>query len=255
MSIIRVIKDKGYAVISNKPLQNKELSWEARGLLAYLLSKPDDWMVRNYDLYKQSPAGRTKVDRILRELKEHGHLVRKTIKNKETGNLEWVSTVYETPQEIGNVPKPDVPKANVPKPDVIVTTEKQSTETTKKPPPTEKPKKLSPLQAATKELEEFFCTVRGCQRPNWSIDPKRLNVTWSTPLVRIFKKCDEDMLKSKNVIHRAVSEMMKDGLTFSMPVQIYKKVDSLIADLNAPKVAPKTTPGMDALSQRLYGSG
>ena len=116
-------------------------------------------------------------------------------------------------------------------------------------PPTEK--KLSPYSKATKELEELFCAARGCPIPDWSIDPKGLNRTWSTPLGNIWKKCDKDMLKSKNVIHRAIREMMADGLTFSMPVQIYKKVDSLLADGNK----PQTTPGMDALSQRLYGSG
>jgi len=42
MSIIRVKKDKGYFVASNKPFNNKNLSWEARGILGYLLSKPDD---------------------------------------------------------------------------------------------------------------------------------------------------------------------------------------------------------------------
>ena len=49
MSIIKIGKKRGdqYAVITRHTLQNKELSWEARGMLAYLLSKPEDWHVRD----------------------------------------------------------------------------------------------------------------------------------------------------------------------------------------------------------------
>jgi len=94
-----VKKDKGYFVASNKPFNDKSLSWEARGVLPYLLSKPDDWTVRNGDLYKQGPAGINKVKRMLRELKDAGYLERTRVK-KPDGTFEWESTVHETPLTI-----------------------------------------------------------------------------------------------------------------------------------------------------------
>lgn len=99
MTIIRVKKDKGYFVASNKPFNDKSLSWEARGMLGYLLSKPDDWIVRNVDLYRQGPAGKNKVKRILTQLKNAGYLVRTRIRQPD-GTFEWESTLYETPPTI-----------------------------------------------------------------------------------------------------------------------------------------------------------
>ena len=97
-AIIRVKKDKGYFRVSNQPFNDRRLTWEARGMLGYLLSKPDDWTVRNGDLYKQGPAGINKVKRILKELSDHGYLVRRRIR-KEDGTFEWETTLYETPPE------------------------------------------------------------------------------------------------------------------------------------------------------------
>ncbi len=95
-NIIRVVKDKRYFTASNVPFNDSRLSWEARGVMGYLLSKPDNWIVRNVDLYKQSDAGKHKVKRILTELKDAGYLVRKCFR-KPDGTFEWESTVYETP--------------------------------------------------------------------------------------------------------------------------------------------------------------
>ncbi|MGR5875594.1 hypothetical protein ACT7DH_27750 [Bacillus pacificus] len=43
MGIFRVKKDVNYSVIHNTPLRDEKLSWRAKGLLAYMLSLPDDW--------------------------------------------------------------------------------------------------------------------------------------------------------------------------------------------------------------------
>ena len=69
MSIIRVKKDKNYFAASNVPFNDKRLSWEARGVMGYLLSKPDNWQVRFDDLVNQGDAKRFKLRRILRNLK------------------------------------------------------------------------------------------------------------------------------------------------------------------------------------------
>ena len=43
MAIFRVERNKGYTVMSNHHLRNKELSLKAKGLLSQMLSLPEDW--------------------------------------------------------------------------------------------------------------------------------------------------------------------------------------------------------------------
>ena len=93
--IIRVKKKKNdYFMALNAPFNDENLSFGARGVLAYLLSKPDDWQVFNEDLYSQSPASRTAVDRMLKELKDNGYLRRFQVPN-EKGHRVWVTEIYE----------------------------------------------------------------------------------------------------------------------------------------------------------------
>lgn len=65
-------KDRPFFVMNRKSAQDKRLSWEARGVLAYLLSKPDDWQLMVIDL--QQNCGRDKVKKIITELAEFGYL-------------------------------------------------------------------------------------------------------------------------------------------------------------------------------------
>lgn len=94
MSIIRVKKNKDYFAVSNQPFNDDHLSWEARGVMGYLLSKPDDWSVRFNDLVRSGPAGDHKVRRILKELEDAGYLVRERFQ-KPDGTFDWQSTIYE----------------------------------------------------------------------------------------------------------------------------------------------------------------
>ena len=96
MSIIRVKKDSKYFAASNEPFNDNRLSWEARGVMGYLLSKPDDWQVMFNDLVNSGPAGAKVIRRVLKELQEYKYLDRKRNQLPD-GKFEWVSTIYETP--------------------------------------------------------------------------------------------------------------------------------------------------------------
>ncbi len=43
MAVFRVERNKGYTVMSNHHLRNKELTLNAKGLLSQMLSLPEDW--------------------------------------------------------------------------------------------------------------------------------------------------------------------------------------------------------------------
>jgi hypothetical protein len=96
--IIRIEKNKNYSVVSNVPANDDKLSWEARGILYYLLTKPDGWECRNQDLINKGPAGGDKIERIIDELQEHGYITRQRYQ-KEDGTFDWVTTIHEMPVE------------------------------------------------------------------------------------------------------------------------------------------------------------
>jgi len=46
MGIIRIKKTKNYSVISNQIASDPNISWGAKGLLFYLLTRPDNWQTK-----------------------------------------------------------------------------------------------------------------------------------------------------------------------------------------------------------------
>lgn len=98
-TIIRTIKDKDhpYKLFNTTFARDKRLSFEARGIMAYLLSKPDDWQTNTTDLINQSEAGRDKVYRILKELRTYGYLERRQ-EHSQRGQFEQqVIYIHEIP--------------------------------------------------------------------------------------------------------------------------------------------------------------
>ena len=59
-TVVRVHKNKDnpYVMLNKQFLSDCRLSWRSKGLLAYLLSKPDDWQIMIVDLVKQSKGGK-----------------------------------------------------------------------------------------------------------------------------------------------------------------------------------------------------
>jgi hypothetical protein len=98
--IIRSTHRDRYVIISKVPLEDMRLSWRSRGLHAYLLSKPDGWIVMVAHLVKQSPDGKATVMACLKELEGYGYIVRKP-KPRVSGRFSTAPCyVYEEPQEI-----------------------------------------------------------------------------------------------------------------------------------------------------------
>ena len=61
MPVFRVERNKGYTVMSNHHLRNKDLSLKAKGLLSQMLSLPEDW---DYTLKGLALINREKIDAI-----------------------------------------------------------------------------------------------------------------------------------------------------------------------------------------------
>ena len=61
MAVFRVEKNRGYTVMSNHHLRNKDLSLKAKGLLSQMLSLPEDW---DFTLKGLSLINREQIDAI-----------------------------------------------------------------------------------------------------------------------------------------------------------------------------------------------
>lgn len=98
MAVFRVEKNKGYTVMSNHHLRNKELSLKAKGLLSQMLSLPENW---DYTLAGLSFINRESIDAIrtaVWELERAGYITRRQGRD-EKGKMTAIEyTIYEQPQ-------------------------------------------------------------------------------------------------------------------------------------------------------------
>jgi hypothetical protein len=107
ITIIRATKnaDNPYVVLRKAVPQDKELSWEARGMLSYILSQPDNWKVIPKNL--EQKCGKSVVYRILNELISAGYINREAKRDKNQRFVSWIYEVYEVPQPKKTTEKTD----------------------------------------------------------------------------------------------------------------------------------------------------
>jgi len=97
MPIFRVHKQNNYTTIDNNIFKNKELSWKATGLIATMLSLPDDWDFSINGLAILKKDKETVIRTGLKELENLGYLKRTKIKNNKGRIIDWEYDIYECP--------------------------------------------------------------------------------------------------------------------------------------------------------------
>jgi hypothetical protein len=103
--IMRAPKDRHnpYKAINITMANDRRLSWEARGIGFYLLTKPDNWKIYPQNLINEGIAGKDQVYRILKEFELCGYLER--VKQRdEKGRLKGVvSYFHESPLHTNDI--------------------------------------------------------------------------------------------------------------------------------------------------------
>lgn len=99
MSMLRKQAKSDYTHLSNDLLGNEELSFRARGIAAFLLSKPNDWIIKIEYLVRQGSEGREAIRAALQELATHGYLMRDRLTD-EAGKLRTVTYIADYPAYI-----------------------------------------------------------------------------------------------------------------------------------------------------------
>lgn len=130
MSIIRSPRpESNFYILDKRISEDERLSWSARGMLIFLLGKPDHWKVNIEALINCTgascrPAGKTAVYAIITELLDAGYLTRQ---RHASGLLDYY--VHEIPQApVDKGGEPDSGNPNQGNPDLgnppLVSTEK-----------------------------------------------------------------------------------------------------------------------------------
>lgn len=148
MSIRRAPRpDSNFYMLDKRISEDPRLSWAARGLLIFLLGKPDHWEVSVQHLVNQTAdaigksSKRDAVYGIMRELSDAGYLIRQRGRQEggEFSKVDYIVT--ETPA--ANSPQTDSPHTE--NPEVV-----DSPDTDK--PYTVKPDTVKPTQVSTEVL-------------------------------------------------------------------------------------------------------
>ncbi|MFI6469813.1 hypothetical protein ACIBL5_06045 [Streptomyces sp. NPDC050516] len=98
MTILRRRLSTGFTVMPTAALEDSRLSFRARGILAFLIAKPDSWRVRAESIAAAGKEGREAVRTALRELRDAGYY-RVVTGRLDDGTLASITEVYDTAQD------------------------------------------------------------------------------------------------------------------------------------------------------------
>lgn len=87
-----------FTIMANEILRHPQLSLRARGLLALLLSYPDNWRTSSEALARVCPDGRDSIRKALSDLEAAGFIIRRKYQD-EAGRWQSETIVFDTPQK------------------------------------------------------------------------------------------------------------------------------------------------------------
>lgn len=123
--IIRAEKTTEYTVVANHALNNLKLSLRAKGLWAFIMTKPDNWNITSRGLASQLKEGKDGVLAAMKELEDAGYLVRGRQKQVNGRFITMESILYEKPKTVSAFPDTEFPDTE--KPAVLVNTKQVNT--------------------------------------------------------------------------------------------------------------------------------
>jgi hypothetical protein len=115
MAVVRTnLRENPFSQIDRFVFENDEtISWKAKGLMGYMLTRPAGWVYNHKDLVNRAKDGKDAVTSALQELTEAGYIdyYQERLPNGKFG--KWIYDVYERP-EYNPSYNTDLPKAEKP---------------------------------------------------------------------------------------------------------------------------------------------
>lgn len=114
--IVRTHRSLHYATVKLTAVEDHRLSYKAKGLHTYLISRPPEWKIYHHDLLARATDGKDSVTSGIKELKKYAYLRIELVRNggRITGAI-W--HVYEEPHmQPADPPYPEEPDTENPYP-------------------------------------------------------------------------------------------------------------------------------------------
>ena len=107
MAVFRVERTRDYTVMSNYHLKDGTLSLKSKGLLAVMLSLPDEWNYSTRGLAAICKEGVDAIGAALKELETAGYIIRHQLRGANGRITDTEYVIYEQPQKRLDTPLPD----------------------------------------------------------------------------------------------------------------------------------------------------
>ena len=98
MIIRKKDKTSNFTTLYNACLKDEKISWQAKGLFAYLMTLPEDWQIYKTELVTHSSNGRDATFKAFNELIEKGYILVEEIKGEKGKFGKKVYRVFEEAQ-------------------------------------------------------------------------------------------------------------------------------------------------------------
>ena len=99
-TFVRVEKNRNYTTIHNEFLKRKDISWKAKGIMTYLLSLPDDWVVNLDEIKRNATDGESSFRSGWKELVSAGYVSRQPVRDEKTKKIDhWETVIKESVSE------------------------------------------------------------------------------------------------------------------------------------------------------------
>jgi len=95
--IIRICKEEKFVILDKQFIDNPGLSLQAKAVLTYLLSKPDDWRVYENDIVHHCTNGKRAVRTAIKQLISLGYMIRTQARTEDGKFQGYDYNVYERP--------------------------------------------------------------------------------------------------------------------------------------------------------------
>ena len=95
--INRIRKENNFLLVDTGYVRNPNLSAKAKGVLTYILSLPDDWVLYKSELPRHFTDGKDSIRAALKELEAKGYLTQEETRDEKGRILHHNITVYEVP--------------------------------------------------------------------------------------------------------------------------------------------------------------
>lgn len=138
-----------YSMIHRGIGEDPALSAKAKGIMLYLLGKPDAWRAHERDLIHKFTDGRDSIRAGIRELEARGYLKRRQLRTKEGQFTITTFDIYESPEISQNPEKAAKPRK--------ITTKK---------PLTEKPLTDNPTHSNNRVIGDTDFIPKKIKKPN-----------------------------------------------------------------------------------------